>query len=87
MGTWLLILSCLGDPAVCNKALPWKEIRFGSQARCKVEGDGIIARNARTNPDDKIVITYSCRPFTEDDVKRADKTDKDDKNDKDGDGK
>jgi hypothetical protein len=81
MGTWLLMLSCLGDPAACDRAVPWKEIRFGSQKRCMVEGDSIVARNARTNLDDNIVITYSCRPFTEEDAKRADKTDKD------GDGK
>jgi hypothetical protein len=77
MGTWLLILSCLGDPSACNKALPFKEIRFGSEARCKVEVDSIVARNERTNLDDNIVISYSCRRFTEEDAKRADKADKD----------
>jgi hypothetical protein len=68
MGTWLLLLSCLGDAAACNAALPWKEIRFGSQARCMVEGDSIVKRIGRTNLDDNIVITYSCRPYTEKDA-------------------
>jgi hypothetical protein len=70
MGTWLLILSCLGDPAACNAALPWKEVRFGNQARCMVEGDSIVKRTARTNLDDSIVITYACRPYTEEDAKK-----------------
>ncbi len=82
MGTWLLILSCLGDPAACNKAVPFSEIRFGSEARCKVEGDSVVARNARTNLDDNIIISFSCRRFTEEDAKRADKAkDKDGDND------
>ena len=78
MGMWLLMLSCLGDPAMCNRALgPWNEARFGSEARCMVEGESIVARNARTNLDGNIVIMYSCRPFTEEDAKRADEKTKD----------
>ena len=68
MGTWLLILTCLGDAAACNTALPWKVVRFGSQERCVVEGNSIVTRTARTNLDSNIVITYSCRPYTEDDA-------------------
>ena len=70
MGTWLLILSCLGGPVACDAALPWKEARFGNQARCMVEGDSIVKRIERTNLDDNIVITYSCRPYTAEDAKK-----------------
>jgi hypothetical protein len=71
MGMWLLMLSCLGDPAACNRALgPSNEARFGSEARCMVEGESIVKSNARTNPGDNIVITYSCRPFAEEDTRR-----------------
>jgi hypothetical protein len=83
MGTWLLILSCLGGAAACDSALPWKEARFGNQARCMVEGDSIVKRTARTNLDDNIVITYSCRPYTEEDAQKEAGKAKDD----DGDGK
>lgn len=71
MGTWLLILSCVGDPAACNAALPHREVRFGNQARCMVEGESIIKRVERTNIDDNIVITYSCRPYTEEDARKS----------------
>jgi hypothetical protein len=71
MGTWLLILSCLGDPGACSSALgPWNGARFGSEVRCTVEGEGIIKTTARRNADDNIVITYSCRPYTEEDAKK-----------------
>jgi hypothetical protein len=79
MGTWLLILSCLGDPAACDRAVPWKEARFGSEKRCMVEGESIVARVQRTNIDDNVVITYSCRPYTEEDAKGH--NDKDDDHD------
>jgi hypothetical protein len=69
MGTWLLILSCLGDATACNAALPFKEIRFGNQARCMVEGESIVKRIARANLQDNIDITYLCRPYTENDAK------------------
>jgi hypothetical protein len=82
MGTWLLILSCLGDPAACSAALPWRESRFGNQARCMVEGESITARIARTNLDDNIIITYSCRPYTEEDVKKDAAKSKDDDDDR-----
>lgn len=82
MGTWLLMLSCLGDPAACNAALPWKEARFGNQTRCMVEGDSIVKRTARANIDDNIVITYSCRPYTEEDAKTAAAKAKDDDDDR-----
>jgi hypothetical protein len=82
MGTWLLILSCLGDTAACNAALPWKEGRFGNQARCMVEGNSIVQRTARTNIDDNIVITYSCRPYTEEDAKNNAGTTRDDDDDR-----
>ena len=84
MGTWLAILSCLGDLVACNGALgPWKEIRFGSETRCLVEGESIVARVARTNIDNNIVVKYSCRPYTEEDAKKdagkaRDDNDKDD---------
>ena len=71
MGMWLLILSCLGDAGACDRAVPWKELRLGSQARCMVEGESIVTRIARTNLDDNIVITYLCRPFTEEDTKKG----------------
>jgi hypothetical protein len=39
MGTWLLMLACSGDPMSCNTVLGlWQEVRFGSEARCMVEG-------------------------------------------------
>jgi hypothetical protein len=61
---------------------PWREIRFGSEKRCMVEGESIVARVARTNIDDNIVIKYSCRPYTEEDAKKdADKARDDDKDD------
>jgi hypothetical protein len=73
MEMYLLILSCLGDATACNTALPWQAARFGSQARCMVEGESIVTRAysssiARTNLDG-LVITYLCRPYTEDDAK------------------
>jgi len=71
MGTWLLMLSCLGDPVACNRALgPWNGARFGSEVRCMVEGDSIVKTTARTNTDDNIVIAYSCRAYTEGDAKK-----------------
>ena len=81
MGTWLLILSCSGDPMACIAVLgPWKEARFGSQARCLVQGESIVQTAARTNSNDNIEITYSCRPYTEEDAKKAGKAkDEDDK--------
>ncbi len=82
MGTWLLVLSCLGDPLACDMALgPWKEIRFGSEKRCVVEGESIVARVTRTNIDDSIVIKYSCRPYTEEDAKKDAGQPHDDKDD------
>jgi hypothetical protein len=79
MGVWLLMLSCLGDPAACHRVLgPWNEARFGSEARCMVEGESIVKSNARTNPGDNIAIRYSCRPFTEEDAKKAAQKHKDD---------
>ncbi len=70
MGTWLLMLACSGDPAACRAVLgPWKEARFGSEARCTVQGESIVKTTARINIDDNIVITYSCRPYTEEDAK------------------
>jgi hypothetical protein len=72
MGTWLLLLACSGDPTACNTVLgPSQEIRFGSEVRCMVEGDSIVRGAARTNIGDKVVITYSCRPYTEEDALRA----------------
>jgi hypothetical protein len=80
MGTWLLLLSCLGDATACNAVIgPWKEARFGNQARCMVQGDSIVRTTARTNIDDNIVITYSCRPYTEEDARKAVDDDDDDK--------
>jgi hypothetical protein len=85
MGMWLLTVSCLGDPAACNVALgPWKELLLGNETRCMVEGESIVARNARINIDNNIVIKYSCRPYTEEDAKKdagkaRDEDDKDDK--------
>ena len=71
MGTWLLMLACSGDPMSCNTVLGlWQEVRFGSEARCMVEGDSIVSGAARTNIGDKIVITYSFRPYTEEDAKK-----------------
>ena len=76
MGTWLLILACNGDPRTCNTVLgPWQEARFGSEARCMVQGDSIVKTAPRTNIDDNIVITYSCRPYTEEDAKKDAKKD------------
>ncbi len=48
-----------------------------------VEGESIVARVARTNIEDNIVIKYSCRPYTEEDAKKnagkaRDDDDKDD---------
>src|SRR5215510_9797582 len=72
MGTWLLMLTCSGDPMACNTVLgPWQEVRFGNEARCMVQGESIVKTAARTNVNDNIVITYSCRPYTEEDAKRA----------------
>ena len=85
MGMWVLTLSCLGDPAACNVALaPWKELLLGSETRCMVEGESIVARVARTKIDNNIVVEYSCRPYTEEDAKKdagkaRDDDDKDDK--------
>ena len=74
MGTWLLILSCSGNPIACNAVLgPSKEARFGSETRCLVEGESIVKTTARTNRNDNIDITYSCRPYTEEDAKKAGK--------------
>jgi hypothetical protein len=79
MGTWLLLLVCTGDPVACNAILAvWKDARFGSEARCMVQGDTIVKTTARTNLDDNIVISYSCRPYTEEDAKKA-RDDDDDK--------
>jgi hypothetical protein len=38
-----------------------------------VQGDSIVKTAARTNVGDDIVITYSCRPYTEEDAKKEDK--------------
>ena len=71
MGTWLLMLACSGDPMACDTALgPWREVRLGSEARCMVQGESIVRTVARTNVNDSI-ITYSCRPYTEEDAKKA----------------
>jgi hypothetical protein len=75
MGTWLLMLACSGDPRACNTVLgSSQEIRLGSELRCMAEGDSIVRFAARTNIRDKVVITYSCRPYTEEDALRATKT-------------
>ena len=89
MGMWVLMLSCLGDPTACNRAVGLlNEARFGNEARCMVEGASIVKTIARTNIDDNIVITYSCRPFTEEDFKKAAAKAKDDDGKaKDDDGK
>lgn len=72
MGTWLLMLSCSGEPMACGAVLrPWNEARFGSEARCMVQGESIVKTAARTNSNDNIVITYSCRPYTEEDAKKT----------------
>jgi len=83
MGMWLLLLSCLGDDAACNTALPWKTLILGSQARCMVEGESIVTRIARTNLDSNLAIKYSCRPYTEEDAKEQAK----EAEDRDADGK
>jgi len=71
MGTWLLMLACSGDPMACDTILgPWREVRLGSEARCMVQGESIVKSAARTNVSDNI-ITYSCRPYTEEDAKKA----------------
>jgi hypothetical protein len=46
----------------------WQEARFGSEIRCMVEGESIVKTAARTNVDDNMVITYSCRRYTEEDA-------------------
>jgi hypothetical protein len=72
MGTWVLVLSCSGDPTVCNTVLgPWKDARFGSEIRCMVQGDSIVKTAARTDNDNNMVITYSCRPYTSEDFKKT----------------
>jgi hypothetical protein len=69
MGMWLLMLACSGDSMACNAVLmPWQEARFGSEIRCMVEGESIVKTAARTNLDDNMVITYSCRRYTEQDA-------------------
>jgi hypothetical protein len=88
MGTWLLMLSCLGDTAACNAVTgPWKEARFGNEKRCMVQGESIVNETARTNIDSNIIITYSCRPYTEEDAKEGAKKAKGKDRDKDDDGK
>ncbi len=36
-----------------------------------VQGESIVKTAARTNSNDNIVITYSCRPYTEEDAKKT----------------
>ena len=70
MGMWLLMLACNGDSSACNAVLrPWQEAKFGSEIRCMVQGESIVKTAARTNVDDNMVITYSCRRYTEEDAK------------------
>ena len=69
MGTWVLMLACSGNSMACNAVLmPWQEAKFGSKIRCMVEGESIVKTAARTNVDDNMVITYSCRRYTEEDA-------------------
>jgi len=71
MGMWLLMLACSGDSTACNAVLrPWQETRFGSETRCMVQGESIAKTAARTNVDDNMVITYSCRRYTEEDAEK-----------------
>jgi hypothetical protein len=35
-----------------------------------VQGESIVKTTARTNVNDNMVITYSCRRYTEEDAKR-----------------
>ncbi len=70
MGMWLLLLACSGDSRACNAVLrPWQEAKFGSEIRCMVQGERIVKTAERTNLDDNMVVTYSCRHYTEQDAK------------------